>query len=68
MKHIDLIPLNKAVNCENCQQVSASTRTCVGCGSSALVLLSRLVNRSEEPTTSAIDDLMAMVERQMANL
>jgi hypothetical protein len=67
--NIDLIPLSRAVNCENCQQVSASTKTCVGCGSSALILISKFLNRSElDPSSSAIESLMAMVERQMKGM
>lgn len=65
---IELIELQHAVLCGNCERISNSKKTCLGCGSVAILSLSRILNRSEEPTTSAIDDLMAMVERQMANL
>lgn len=63
---IELIPLSEAVYCVDCDRVSASTKTCVGCGSIAILSLSKILNRSEEPSSSAIEDLMAMVERQMA--
>lgn len=65
----ELISLSAAVLCVDCDRVSASTKTCVGCGSVAILSLSKILNRSElDPTSSAIEGLMAMVERQMENL
>jgi hypothetical protein len=60
---IDLIPFDRAVVCENCQQVSASTTTCVGCGSIAIVLLSTITKRSEYAPCLLIDRLMDVVDR-----
>jgi hypothetical protein len=69
MTPVDLIPLSKAVYCVDCDRVSASTKTCVGCGSIAILSLSKVLNRSElDPSSSAIEDLMAMVERQMKGM
>lgn len=62
---IELIELQHAVLCAQCERVSASRKTCLGCGSVAILSLARILNRSEEPTPSAIEELLAMVERHM---
>jgi hypothetical protein len=64
-KMIDLIPFDRAVVCENCQQVSISASTCVGCGSIAIVLLSTITTKSEYSPCLLIDGLMNLVEREM---
>jgi hypothetical protein len=60
---IDLIPFSRAVVCENCQQVSASVATCVGCGFIAIVLLSTITKRSEYAPCLLIDRLIDAVDR-----
>jgi len=46
--YIDLIPLDQAVLCENCSQISCSrTDYCTGCGSSATISLAVILSAVE---------------------
>lgn len=46
-----MIPLSRAYLCADCDTVGANSRECVRCGSQALYLLSKLLNR--EASTAA---------------
>jgi hypothetical protein len=50
----DMVPLNTAVLCEDCEQISSSKGNCVGCGSAALLNLAAVLNPPAKPilTTS----------------
>jgi hypothetical protein len=52
--YIDLIPLDHAVLCENCSQISCSrTDYCIGCGSSATISLAVILGAAESRARSA---------------
>jgi len=45
---VDIIPLAEAILCESCQQITrARNGHCPACGSTALVNLSKVLNRVE---------------------
>lgn len=43
----DLIPLQDAALCLDCDRISAATGACPGCGSNALLSLARVLERGE---------------------
>ena len=45
---IDAVPLNRAVLCADCDCITASTGNCLMCGSTALINLAKVINRSEK--------------------
>lgn len=45
----DMVPLNSAVLCEDCKQISASKGNCAGCGSKALLNLAAVLNPPAKP-------------------
>lgn len=51
----DLVPVDSAVLCQDCGQISASKGNCAGCGSAALLNLAVVLNPPAKPilTTSA---------------
>lgn len=49
MKAVDLVPLRAAVLCANCEQIGAQVVAgrCIACGSSAVLVLSRILGSME---------------------
>lgn len=62
----NLIPLDKAVLCANCNCVSDSPGPCLGCESVAVMSLARILNREiDEVPEGDINDLLRMVEETL---
>jgi hypothetical protein len=52
---LDMVALDEAVLCVNCDRISASKGTCVGCGSAALMNLSRILSLGSKPKESRLE-------------
>lgn len=67
----NLIPLDKSVWCANCNRISDSTGSCIGCGSVGLMNLARVLDRKpledELVPDTEVDRLVKMVEDAMRN-
>jgi hypothetical protein len=59
--YIDLIPLDQAVLCENCSRISCSrTDYCIGCGSSATVLLTAILSAAQPAARCSVSGLSSL--------
>ena len=51
---VELIPLNEALLCVNCQVISRSKNDCVCCGSQSLLHLANVLERSNDSISSTM--------------
>ena len=48
---LDVVPLNRAILCANCEMISAAPGHCPVCGSAAVLNLAKILNREEKQET-----------------
>lgn len=59
------IPLDRALLCENCQQICMTPSNCPCCGSLALILIRKLIDPAPAHGKSRIAELIDFVDEQL---